>query len=88
MANPCGSVWSGFFRWLLRLIVEICTGATTQTSTNPGCWSRLTVMKIGASVSPCLFVQPGGSVRAARRKIDIQVVFFMLSPFTAGGSGE
>src|SRR5712692_11843096 len=46
-----------------------------------GCCGRLTVMKTGASVSPCLFVQAEKS-SAAARAIEIQSRFFMVLTFS------
>src|SRR5262245_51991562 len=39
-------------------MVWIWTGAETPTLMNPGCSTRFAVRYTGASVSPCLFVQP------------------------------
>src|SRR4030095_275470 len=72
-----------------RLMVSICTGASTPTSMNPGCRSMLTVMKTGDSVSPCLFVHAVASANADARAIPVKnLVFILVLPLRPKDSGS
>ena len=57
----------------------VCTGAVDETSMNPGWNSMSTVMNTGASVSPCLFVQPAARATAAATTMVNRSLIFMTS---------
>src|ERR1017187_7188609 len=56
-------------------MVWICTGAITPTFTNPGWRVMSMVRNTGASVSPCLFVQPLTAIAASAT--EMQRTLFM-----------